>query len=59
MVDKLDWTVLLKDKDQLEAEVDSVVDQEDSVVAEEDMVVVIEEDLEEITPETQVTPLLS
>ena len=51
MVDKLDWTVLPKDKDLLEeTEVDSEVDSEEEEV---DSVAI------ETTPETQATPLSS
>ena len=54
MVDKLDWTVLPKDKDLLEeTEVDSEVDSEDEVDSEVDSVAI------ETTPETQATPLSS
>lgn len=55
MVDKLDWTVLPKDKDLLEeTEVDSEADSEvDSEEEEVDSVAI------ETTPETQATPLSS
>jgi hypothetical protein len=55
MVDKLDWTVLPKDKDLLEeTEVDSEVDSE-----EEEVDSVVDSVAIETTPETQATPLSS
>lgn len=56
MVDKLDWTVLPKDKDLLEeTEVDSEVDSEEETEVDS----VVDSVAIETTPETQATPLSS